>query len=71
MMKNMIWSWVWLTPLVPALGRQRQIDLYKSEANLKSTVSSKTFRATQKDPVSLNYIRLHVRLGLKGGVIKK
>ena len=27
------WMW-WRTPLIPALGRQRQVDLYEFEASL-------------------------------------
>jgi hypothetical protein len=33
-------------PLIPALGRQRQADLYKSEVNLVYRVSPRTARAT-------------------------
>jgi hypothetical protein len=36
----------WLTPLIPALGKQRQ------EASLVYRVSSKTARAIQRNPVS-------------------
>ena len=35
-------------PLVPALGRQRQVDLCEFEAR----VSSRTARATKRNPVS-------------------
>jgi hypothetical protein len=35
-------------PLIPALGRQRQVDLYEFKTNLVYKVSS---RATQRYPV--------------------
>jgi hypothetical protein len=38
-------------PLIPALGRQRQVDF---EASLVYRVSSRTARATQRIPVSKN-----------------
>jgi hypothetical protein len=37
-------------PLPPALGRQRQVDLY--ESSLVYRVSSRSARATQRNPVS-------------------
>ena len=39
-------------PLIPALGRQRQVDLCEFEASLVYRVSSRTARATQRNPVS-------------------
>jgi hypothetical protein len=39
----------WRKPLIPALGRQRQEDF---KASLVSKVSSRTARATQRNPVS-------------------
>ena len=43
----------WHTPLIPALGRQRQVDLCECEASLVYRTSSKTARAvTQRNPVS-------------------
>ena len=43
----------WHTPLIPVLGRQRQwISEFK--ASLVYKVSSKTVRATQRNPVSKN-----------------
>jgi hypothetical protein len=41
-------------PLIPALGRQRQADFEHSgfEASLVYRVSSRTARATQRNPVS-------------------
>jgi hypothetical protein len=41
------WTW-WQLSLIPALGRQRQADF---EASLVYRVSSRTARATQKNPV--------------------
>ena len=35
-----------------ALGRQRQVDFHEFEASLVYKVSSKTARATQRNPVS-------------------
>jgi hypothetical protein len=39
----------WCTPLIPALGRQRQVDLCEFEASLLYKVSYRTARATQKN----------------------
>ena len=39
-------------PLIPALGRQRQADLCEFKASLVYSVSSRTARATQRNPVS-------------------
>ncbi|XP_040609944.1 dol-P-Man:Man(7)GlcNAc(2)-PP-Dol alpha-1,6-mannosyltransferase isoform X2 [Mesocricetus auratus] len=44
----------WHTPLIPALGRQRQADLCEFEGSLVYGVSSKTAKATQRNPVSKN-----------------
>jgi hypothetical protein len=41
----------WHIPLIPALRRQKQMDLCKFEASLVYRVSSRTARATQRDPV--------------------
>ena len=38
-------------PLIPALRRQRQVDLCEFEASLVYRVSSRTARATQRNPV--------------------
>ena len=48
--KNLARQW-WRTPLIPALGRQRQVDFWV-EAILDYRVSSRTARATQRNPVS-------------------
>ena len=37
--------------LIPALGRQRQADFCEFEASLVYRASSKTARATQRNPV--------------------
>jgi hypothetical protein len=39
------------THLIPALVRQRQVDLSEFEASLVYRVSSRTARATQRNPV--------------------
>jgi len=44
--------WGWSTPLILALGRQRQVDLYESEVSLIYRVSSRTATADQRNPVS-------------------
>jgi hypothetical protein len=41
----------WRTPLIPVLGRQRQAD-FAFEASVVYKVSSRTARATQRNPVS-------------------
>ena len=38
--------------MIPALGRQRQVDLCEFEASLGYIVSSRTAWATQRNPVS-------------------
>jgi hypothetical protein len=40
-------------PLIPALGRQRQVD-FEFEASLVYKVSSRTARAIQRNPVLKN-----------------
>ena len=42
----------WRTPLIPALGRQKQADLFKFEASLVYRASDRTgSKATQRNPV--------------------
>lgn len=41
-------------PLIPSLQTQRQEDLCKTKANLIDRVSSKSAKATQRNPVSEN-----------------
>ena len=48
------WRW-WCVSLIPALGKQRQVDLCEFEASLVYRASSRTVRAvTQRNPVSEN-----------------
>ena len=42
----------WRTPLIPVLRRQRQANLSDLEASLVYRASSRTARATQRNPVS-------------------
>jgi hypothetical protein len=44
--------WCWCTPLILALGRQRQADLCELTGSLVYKVSSRTARPTQRNPVS-------------------
>jgi hypothetical protein len=44
----------WRTPLIPALGRQRQAQISEFQASLAYRVSSRTARTTQRNPVSEN-----------------
>ncbi len=43
--------WCWHTPLIPVLGRQREADP-EFKASLAYRASSKTEKATQRNPVS-------------------
>ena len=43
---------VYYAPLIPTLGRQRQVDFCEFEASMVYIVSSRPARATQRDPVS-------------------
>jgi hypothetical protein len=38
-------------PLIPGLGRERQVDFCKFKANLAYRASFKTVKATQRNPV--------------------
>lgn len=38
-------------PLIPELGRLRQVGLYEFEANLVYGASSRTTKTTQRNPV--------------------
>ena len=40
------------TPLIPALGRQREADLYEFKDSLDNGVSSRTAKDTQRNHVS-------------------
>ena len=48
-------------PLVPALGRQRQVGLCEFKAIMVYRASSRTARATQRNPVSKNLKKLQSR----------
>ena len=41
----------WHTPLIPAPGRQRQVELCEFQASLVYRVGSKTARVTQRNPI--------------------
>ena len=45
-------GWWWHRPLISARRRQRQADLCELEVSLVYRVSSRTARATQRNPVS-------------------
>lgn len=45
-------GWWWHEPLISALGRQEQADLYEMEASLVYKVSSRIARDTKSNPVS-------------------
>ena len=48
-------QWWWQhTPLIPALGRQRQVDFCEFKANLVYKASSRTAMVTQRNPVLKN-----------------
>jgi hypothetical protein len=42
----------WCVPLIPALGRQRRVDLCEFEASLVFIVSSRTAKAIQRETLS-------------------
>jgi hypothetical protein len=44
----------WFTPLISELRRQRQADLCEFKASLIYRASSRTGRATQRNPMSKN-----------------
>ena len=44
----------WYTPLIPAPRKQRQADIYEFKASLVYTASSRTARATRRNPMSNN-----------------
>jgi hypothetical protein len=56
--KNLSQTW-WRTPLIPALGKQHLGSRWISEfkASLVYKVSSRTARATQRNPVSKNQVK--------------
>ena len=44
----------WLTPLIPALGRQRQMDLCEFEASLVYRASSRTGSKATEKPIVMS-----------------
>lgn len=58
------WVW-WRRPLMPALGRQRQVDLWEFEASPVSRVSFRIFRATLINPVLLVLLRKPIKQNKK------
>ena len=50
-------GWWWRMSLIPALGRQRQVDPLEFKANLVYRVSSRTARDTQRNPILKNQNR--------------
>lgn len=51
-------KWWWHTPLIPAFGKQKQVDLREFETSLFYKASSRIARTiTQRNPVSINYIK--------------
>jgi hypothetical protein len=60
--KNTFKSHMWgCTPLTPALRRQRQVDLCGFEASLVYRASSRTARATQRNPLLKKKERIYFR----------
>ena len=47
----------WLLSLIPALGRQKQVDLSEFKARLFYKMSSRISKATKRNPVSENQKR--------------
>ena len=44
-LQKVIAGWWWRTPLIPALGRQKEMDFFVFQASLVHIVSSRTARA--------------------------
>jgi hypothetical protein len=44
-------EWWWLTPLIPALGRLKQVDLCEFKVSLVYRASSRPARAIQRNLV--------------------
>jgi hypothetical protein len=49
--KSQVW---WHTPVIPAHGKHRQMDLHEFKASLVYKENSKTASASQRSPVSKN-----------------
>jgi hypothetical protein len=47
------WTWrLWCTPLIPAFGRQRQVDLYEFKTSLVYKASPKTSSNKHRETLS-------------------
>jgi hypothetical protein len=56
-------------PLLPAFRRQRQVDLCGFEDILVYRVSSRTVRATQRNPVSKTNKQTNKTIYMAGGLL--
>ena len=63
--KATIARWLWYTPLILALQRQRQVDLCKFKASLIYRVSSRRARGTQRNPVLKNQNKMKRKTSTK------
>ena len=52
------WAW-WYRPLIPALGRQRRVDLGEFEVSL-NYIESRAARTAQRKPASKNCIFIYM-----------
>jgi hypothetical protein len=52
-------KWWWYTPLIPALGRQSQVDLYGFKVSLIYRLSSKRVRVIQRSPIYQKNLSSH------------
>jgi len=59
----------WHMPLIPALGRQRQVDFGVHKVSLFYRVSSRTSRATQRNPVSKKQKQTNKRKRKRNGFL--
>jgi hypothetical protein len=56
-------------PLIPTLGRQRQVDSSEYKATMVYRVSSRTARATQRNPVCQQSLEKTEKVDLKNHVV--
>jgi hypothetical protein len=54
LLKIKLWLAWWCAPLIPALRRQKQADLCEFKTTMDYEASSRTVRATQRNPVLKN-----------------